>query len=50
MTIEQKALTVAEKFDAWMINKVKSIHYANHKKMDIAHKRVYEINLQKVCI
>ena len=49
MTIEKKALTVAEEFDAWMINKVKSIHYANNKKMDKAHKRVYETNLEKAC-
>ncbi len=39
---EKKDLSVAEKFDAWMINKVKSIHYANNEKMMKAHETLFK--------
>ena len=49
-TVEKKAITVAEEFDAWMLNRVKSIHYANNEKMNRAQIKVYESNLEKACI
>lgn len=36
----QPAKTAVEKFDEWMRNKVKSIHYANNEKMCNAYNRI----------
>lgn len=49
-TQEKKALTITEEFDTWMLNRVKNIHYANNEKMSKAHEKVYNNNLEKVCI
>lgn len=38
----QPAKTKVEKFDEWMRNKVKSIHYSNNEKMTNAYNRILQ--------
>lgn len=39
---EKKDLSIAEQFDQWMINRVKSIHYANNNEMMKAHEALFK--------
>lgn len=38
----QPGKTEVEKFDEWMRNKVKSIHYSNNEKMTNAYNRILQ--------
>lgn len=46
---KNKAMQEVDKFDAWLKNKIKNVHYASHSKMSEAYARVYanSISLQR---
>lgn len=39
---EQRAMRDVKRFERWMLKKVKTIHYADNKKMGEAYDRVYK--------
>ena len=42
MTIEQLAITEAEKFNTWMIKKIHNVQYCSNNKMNEGQARVYD--------
>jgi hypothetical protein len=46
---KNKAMQEVDKFDSWLKDKIKNVHYASHSKMSEAYAKVYanSISLQK---
>ena len=41
MTREKKATREMQRFERWILKRVKTIHYADNERMSEAYKRVY---------